>query len=253
MNYTVNTLAKLSSISIRTLRYYDEIGLLKPAFVGENGYRFYHEEQLLRLQQILFFKELGFELKQIQDILGRTDFDQLHALRSHAQEVQHRMKRLKVLAKTIDKTIIHLEGKRALTEKEMYYGLHNEKQKRYEKYILDRYGDNAKKLMAESKKNTANWTEEEWDKYKSEGSEINSQLIVAIKKGLKADSLEVQNLVARHYGLIIRMYHPTKEVYVGLGKFYCTHPEFRAFFNNFHQGLAEFLAESMKIYADKNL
>lgn len=88
MDYTVQELAKLSGVSIRTLRYYDEIGLLKPAFIGDNKYRYYQKKQLLLLQQILFFKELGFELKQIQKIVGRADFDTLNALRIHAQKVQ---------------------------------------------------------------------------------------------------------------------------------------------------------------------
>ena len=88
MAYTVTKLAKISGVSVRTLHWYDEVGLLKPAYYGSNGYRYYEEEQLLILQQILFFRELGFELKQIQKILGRSDFDKIAALSSHRKVLQ---------------------------------------------------------------------------------------------------------------------------------------------------------------------
>jgi DNA-binding transcriptional MerR regulator len=93
MAYTVKKLAEISGVSIRTLHFYDEVGLLKPAYHGANGYRFYEEEQLLLLQQILFFRELGFELKQIQKVLGRKDFDKIGALCSHRQVLQKNLKR----------------------------------------------------------------------------------------------------------------------------------------------------------------
>src|SRR5579872_3387238 len=109
--YTVKKLAKLSGVSIRTLHFYDEVGLLKPACYGANGYRYYQEKQLLLLQQILFFRELGFELKQIQEILGQSDFNKLETLRSHKKVLRKNIARMTELMKTIDKTINHLEGK----------------------------------------------------------------------------------------------------------------------------------------------
>src|SRR5437899_9718909 len=83
MAYTVKQLAAISGVSVRTLHFYDETGLLKPAYHGANGYRYYEEEQLLMLQQILFFRELGFELKRIGKIIGSNNFDKIVALRSH--------------------------------------------------------------------------------------------------------------------------------------------------------------------------
>src|ERR1700730_18418323 len=116
MAYTVNKLAQMSEVSIRTLRFYDQIGLLKPAYHGSNGYRYYEEEQLLMLQQILFFKELGFELKQIQKILKRSDFDKIVALSSHRQILQKNLARTRKLIKTIDETIEHLKGTKKMKE-----------------------------------------------------------------------------------------------------------------------------------------
>ncbi len=93
MAYTVKQVAAMSGVSVRTLHFYDETGLLKPAYHGANGYRFYEEPQLLTLQQILFYRELGFELKQIKQILGRADFENVAALQSHRQVLKRTLAR----------------------------------------------------------------------------------------------------------------------------------------------------------------
>src|ERR1700722_3693019 len=164
MGYTVTKLAKLSGVSVRTLHWYDEIGLLKPAYYGANGYRHYEEKQLLTLQQILFFRELGFELKQIQKILGRSDFDTIVTLRSHRGVLQKNLERTQKLIKTIDKTIKHLEGNRKMKEQELFDGFDKKKQKEYEKQLLDRYGDKVKPQFAECERNVKDWTKADWAK-----------------------------------------------------------------------------------------
>src|SRR6185503_13195019 len=141
MAYTVKQVAAMSGVSVRTLHFYDETGLLKPARVEANGYRYYEEPQLLMLQQILFYRELGFELKQIQRVLGRTDFDKIAALRSHRQVLQKDLARKRKLIRTIDKTIEHLKGKKKMKDQEMYWGFSQEKQAEHEKYLIDRFGE----------------------------------------------------------------------------------------------------------------
>src|ERR1051325_819233 len=122
MSYTVKKVARISGVSVRTLHFYDETGLLKPAYLGANGYRIYEEPQLLTLQQILFYRELGFELKQIQPILGRADFEKVAALQSHRNVLQKNLARTGHLLETIDKTIQHLKGKRKMKSQEMFAG-----------------------------------------------------------------------------------------------------------------------------------
>src|SRR3954469_1449830 len=100
MAFTVKQLASMSGVSVRTLHFYDETGLLKPAYVGANGYRFYEEPQLLTLQQILFYRELGFELKQIRQILGRADFEKIAALQAHRKVLQKNLGRMRQLIET---------------------------------------------------------------------------------------------------------------------------------------------------------
>ena len=122
MAYTVKQVAAMSGVSVRTLHFYDETGLLKPAYYGANGYRFYEEPQLLTLQQILFYRELGFELKQIKRILGRADFEKVAALQSHREVLQENLARTKTLIETIDKTIEHLKGTKQMKSEEMFLG-----------------------------------------------------------------------------------------------------------------------------------
>jgi DNA-binding transcriptional MerR regulator len=122
MAYTVKQVAAMSGVSVRTLHFYDETGLLEPAYHGANGYRFYEEPQLLTLQQILFYRELGFELKQIERILGRADFEKVAALQSHRKVLQEYVARTQTLIETIDKTIQHLKGIKKMKSEEMFLG-----------------------------------------------------------------------------------------------------------------------------------
>src|SRR5215510_8826136 len=110
MAYTVKQVAAMSGISVRALHFYHETGLLKPAYCGANGYRFYEEPQLLKLQQILFYRELGFELKRIKRILGQARFQKAAALRSHRKVLEQGATRTRTLIETIDKTLQHLKG-----------------------------------------------------------------------------------------------------------------------------------------------
>ena len=122
MAYTVRKVAAMSGVSVRTLHFYDETGLLKPAFVGANGYRFYEEAQLLRLQQILFYRELGFELKRIRRILGQRNFQVIAALRSHRKTLEKNIARTSQLLETIDKTVQHLKGDAKMKSEELFVG-----------------------------------------------------------------------------------------------------------------------------------
>src|ERR1700753_4176263 len=115
MAYTVKQLAKMSNVSVRTLHWYDEIGLLKPAYRGANGYRYYEEAQCLKLQQILFFRELAFPLNDIQNLLVRDEFDHIKALEAHRQVLEQDISRKRQLLATIDKTIAHLRGKHKMS------------------------------------------------------------------------------------------------------------------------------------------
>lgn len=251
MDYTVKQLAELSGVSVRTLHFYDEIGLLKPAYIAENNYRYYQKEQLLLLQQIIFFKELGFELKQIKELLESGDFNILQALQSHKKVIHHRIQRLQTLAKTVEKTIDHLEGTQPMTDKEFYDGYREEKQQDYEKWLIKNYGLKAKKFIAQSHENVKDWQQKEWDAFTKQWDELNREFVDAMKAKLPTDSPEVQTLVKKHYEMINKIYHPTKEVYQGLADLYVHQPGFKNYYDKQHPGLAEFIAQGMKLFAEQ--
>lgn len=152
MSYTVKELAKISGVSVRTLHWYDEIGLLKPAYHGANRFRYYEEEQLLLLQQILFFRELGFKLDDIQKVLESDDFDKVRALQTHRQNLEKNLDHTKGLIETIDKTIDHVRGKQKMKDKDLYNGFDAAKKKKLEKYILKYQGTVAEDTVLESVK-----------------------------------------------------------------------------------------------------
>lgn len=253
MAYTVQQLAKLAKTSVRTLHWYDKIGLLQPAYVGENGYRYYEEEQMLMLQQILFFKELGFALDDVQKLLSQNDFDKVKALKVHQQILQDEIVRKKNLIATIKKTILHLQGEQTMSNEDLYYGFDSSRQKEYEKYLVKYHGMEAEKLLQESKKRTAKWDKDEWDDVKNEGDQIHKALAKAIESGLSPESKDVQKIIERHYHLQGRFYDLTKEVYIGLTQLYSEHPDFKKFFDVYHPKMVEYISEAIKFYADKNL
>src|SRR5258708_33321133 len=164
MAYTVKQLAAMSGISVRTLHFYDETGLLKPAYHGANGYRFYEEAQLLTLQQILFYRELGFELKQIKKILSRPDFDKVAALESHRKVLRKNLAQTRKLIVTIDKTIEHLKGTKKMKSQELFVGFDPKQQAKHEQYLIDRYGEGMKEGITKSKQKRKNWTKAESQK-----------------------------------------------------------------------------------------
>jgi DNA-binding transcriptional MerR regulator len=122
MAYTVKQLALISGVTVRTLHFYDEMALLKPAYTRANGYRIYEEPQLLMLQQILFYRELGFELKHIHEILSQRKFEKLAALKSHRQVLEKNVTRTRTLIETIDNTICHLKGTKKMKSDELFKG-----------------------------------------------------------------------------------------------------------------------------------
>jgi len=257
MAYTVKKLSELSGVTIRTLHFYEEIGLLKPAYHGSNGYRYYEEKELLQLQQILFFKELGFSLKQIQKVLGRDDFDQLSALYTHRKSLNREWEKIGLLLKTIDKTIKHLKGKKKMKDKEIFDGFNItlvKKAKGGESYFA------AEEIVGKSVKNpTKNVQDVEkrgkefYENLTKTAHAIFKDLVHCIEKGLDPASDEVQRIIQKHHTLTEQTHAATQEVYTALAQMYQEHPEFRKQLDPFHPELATFMAKAMRVFADRKL
>ena len=149
-HFTVKQLAELSGVSVRTLHHYDEIGLLAPAFVGDNGYRYYGEEELLRLQQILLHRELGFSLCEIAALLADPNFNRIAALEAHRVRVEAEAERYRRLVRTIDRTIASLNGDRVMRNVDLYQGFSPGKQAEYEEWLVDSYGGDMRERIVAS-------------------------------------------------------------------------------------------------------
>lgn len=248
MAYTVNKLAKLSGVSARTLHFYDEIGLLKPAYVGENHYRYYEDEQLLMLQQILFYRELGVPLSEIQTIISSDDFDKIEALLSHKNLLVNGLERTAQLIETIDKTISHLRGKAKMKSEELYYGFDSALQKEHEKQLVET-GILTQEFIDECNKKIADWTPEEKNDFIHDIERIMTALVDALIQGLKPESHAVQILMSEHYEWIKRTWIPTQKSYLELITLYQS-PDFRGFYDQRHPELLDFMVKSMKHFAD---
>ncbi len=252
MAYTVKKLSELSGVTIRTLHFYEELGILKPAYHGSNGYRYYEEKELLQLQQILFFKELGFTLKKIQKVLGRSDFDQLAALHSHRKSISMEWEKLGQLIKTIDRTINHLQGKKKMKDKEIFDGFTVgivKRAKEGESYFV------AEALVLASIKNLNDGKREQsyYDDLIKKAHVIFNDLVGCIENENDPASDKVQRIVKKHHAFTEEHHNATKQVYKALAQLYREHPEYRKQLDPFHPELAEFMAKAMEVYADHSL
>jgi DNA-binding transcriptional MerR regulator len=252
MAYTVKKLATMSGVSVRTLHFYDEAGLLKPARVGANGYRFYEEAQLLTLQQILFYRELGFELKQIKRIIGRSDFDKVAALESHRTVLLKNLDRTRSLIVTIDKTIEHLKGTKKMKSKELFAGFSPEQQERQEQYLIDRFGDGARQGIAQAKENVKDWTKADWEKSGAAFNAICQDMVALMNRKLSSEAPEVQETIRRHYEWLKRFWTLTRESYAGHSQT-IVDSDLRKPYEAHHPQLPDFMAAAMKVFAEKQL
>ncbi len=256
MAYTVKKLSELSGVTVRALHFYEEAGLLKPSFYGSNGYRYYEEKELLRLQQILFFKQLGLTLNQIRKVLGKSDFDQITALYSHRRALSCEWEKIGRLLKTIDKTIKHLKGKKKMKDKEMFDGFNIALVKAKEGQVYSA----AEKIVVESVKNpTKNGEDVEkrgkayYDNITKTAHALFKELVGCIEKGLEPKADIVQKIIEKHHVFAEQIHSATKEVYKAMALVYEEHPEFRKQLDPFHPKLAKFMAEAMRIFADQKL
>jgi DNA-binding transcriptional MerR regulator len=250
-SYTVSRLAKMAGVSVRTLHHYDEIGLLVPAQRSPAGYRLYREADLLRLQQVLFFRELDFPLDDIRRILDDPGFDYLAALEKHRRLLHGRAARIGRLLNTIDRTIARLtenDMDDKVTDKELYAGFTKEQRQRYEREVREQYDPD---LVAESNRRVRNMTKTQWQALQVEGEEVH--LVLAGLMDRPVNDPEVQAAIARHYAMMNQFYPVSAEIYRGLGQLYITNDEFRAFYDNIRPGLADFMQPAMAYYADHTL
>jgi DNA-binding transcriptional MerR regulator len=242
--YTVKQLSRLAGVSVRTLHYYDEIGLLKPAVMGRNRYRYYSDADLLRLQQILFYREMDLELIKIREMMDRPGFNQTDALRSHRRALQAKIDRLNTLIRTVDATLLHLTGEKKMSQNQIFEGFTPEEEKKYNEEAVNRWGDTAK----ESIKLWNDYSEQQKKEIMAQGKEIYQQIVA--KMSLGPGSPEIQAALARWHAHLRYFYKPTPQMLRGLGDMYAADPAFRANIAAMHPDLPDFLKQAINIYVD---
>lgn len=252
MEYTVQKLGKMAGISTRTLRYYDEIGILKPARINSSGYRIYGEAEVDRLQQIMFYKELGVSLDSIKDIINSPDFDGAAALREHRKKLLEKKEQLDLLIANVDKTIALKEGRIKMNDKEKFEGFKqrilDENEKKYGKEIREKYGG---EVVDASNNMIKNMTKEQYDQWQKLGVLVNETLKEAFVTGDPAGELAQKAADLHRQWLSYTWNHYTKEAHAGLAQMYVDDERFKAYYDKEQPGIAAFLRDAILIYTGK--
>jgi DNA-binding transcriptional MerR regulator len=244
--YTVKKLAELAGISVRTLHYYDGLGLLKPEFRSANGYRHYGEDAIVRLQQIMFFRELDFSLKDIKTIMSRPDFNVLEALEQHRLLLQKRAARIKELLATVDWTVKKLKGEKTMSIKDYYKGFSDEQIEKYRAEVTKRWGGDT---LRESEARVIRLGKEKFAALQEKGGKIFQTIADNMDQG--PGSPAVQEQVVKWRRWLEYFHHYSDEAALGLGRAYSQHPDFAAFYNKIKPGLAEFFTKAIEYYAER--
>jgi len=243
--FTVKQLSKMAGVTPRTLHHYDDIGLLKPSRVGDNGYRYYGEEAVLKLQQILFYRELEFPLEEIRRIMGRRDFDVLGALQSHKDALQNQAARLNRLLVTVDNTIQHLKGEKLMSQKGLFEGFSEEEQEKLAQEAEQMYDP---ETVRESNRKWKSYSAAEKEAILAEGKSIYLDLAGAMSKG--AASAQVQAVITRWHKHMQYFWSPNDEQLLGLADLYNNDPRFRENYEKVAPNLSEFMREAVTVYVE---
>ncbi len=245
MLYTVKQLSNLAGVSVRTLHYYDEIGLLKPSSIGENGYRYYGDKEILCLQQILFYRELDLSLADIKMILESPDFDVLEALQAHKSALGQRVERLNRLIITVENTINHLKGIKEMSKKQLFAAFTEEVERKYTAEAEQIYDPEIVKV---SQKKWKSYTNEDKQRIAAEGNEAYEALVAAIPAG--ASSPQAQDGVELWRKHMDYFWTPNLDQLLGLAEMYNTDERFKANFDKIDPRLAAFMLEAVGVYVN---
>jgi DNA-binding transcriptional MerR regulator len=249
MEYTVHKLSKLAGISERTLRYYDEINLLKPARISSSGYRIYGRSEVDRLQQILFYRELGVSLDNIKEIMGSSSFHGPTALKAHHEKLLEKREQLNQLIANVEKTIAMTEGRIIMSDKEKFEGfkknLVNENEQKYGEEVRKKYGNNA---VDKSNQKLMNMSQDEYKEATDLAESILENLKLAMATGDPSGDLaqEVADMHKRWICLYWADY--SKEAHAVLAQMYVDDERFTAYYDKEQPGAAKFLRDAILVY-----
>jgi DNA-binding transcriptional MerR regulator len=250
MSLTVSQVARLAGVSVRTLHHYDELGLLRPSGRSEAGYRLYEQADLQRLQQVLFFKELGFPLEEILRLVSDRAFDLRAALRMQRQLLTERATRVQALIQAVDAALESLERGTVMTKEEMFEVFGDFDPTKYEAEAKERWGQT--EAYRESARRTARYAKKDWEKIKAEGDQIQRELAAQLEAGGAPTDLEAMALAEQHRSYIERWFYPcSPEMHRGLGELYVSDSRFTENIDRVSPGLAQFMRDAFRANAER--
>ena len=244
--YSVRQLAGLAGVSVRTLHYYDQIGLLKPSSYGENGYRYYDESSAILLQQVLFFRELGFALDEIRAIVGQPGFNVRRALEEHRVLLSKRADRIAGVLQTVDKTIKMIEGEIDMDIKEYYEGFSDAQIEECRSEVRQRWGADT---LRDSEARVMQMGKDGFAAQQAKGNAIFRAMAGLMPKD--PASPDVQEQVGRWREWLECFSSYTDDAVLGLGRVYSEDARFAAFFEKYHPDLPAFFTRAVEHYCSK--
>lgn len=248
MEYTIKKFAKLASLTTRTLRYYDEQGLLSPSRSSVNGYRLYGKAEVDKLQHILFYRELGMPLTDIKKILSKEEFDSAATLESHLESLISKRAQLDALIATVEKTILTKKGKSTMTDQEKFQGFEKmiaDNESKYGKEIRQKYGEST---VDRSNAKLKGMTPEQYTTVENLTAELNTALKLAFEQGDPASEAAQKACELHKKWLCCFWDSYSREAHIGLAQMYVDDPRFTAHYDKIAPGCAIFLRDSLVIY-----
>lgn len=253
MEYTILKLSRMAGISTRTLRYYDEIGILKPARINSSGYRIYGEPEVNKLQQILFYRELGVTLESIKLIINSPSYSACQSLKEHHEKLLEKRKQLDILIANVEKTIAASEGRIEMTDQEKFEGFKqnmiDENEKKYGKEARAKYGNDE---VDRSNKKLKAMTKEQYEQVEKLSAEIMETLSAAFKTGDPAGELAQKAADLHRQWLCFFWSSYSREAHAGLAQMYVDDERFTAYYDKEQPGTAAFLRDAILIYTKMN-
>jgi len=242
----------LAGVSTRTLRYYDEIGILKPARISSSGYRIYGQKEVDLLQQVMFYRELGVSLPDIREILTSPDFDKVKALKEHKNRLLEQRNRLDMLIRNVEKTIAYTEGRIKMTDKEKFEGFKQkiieENEKKYGEEARQKYGDDD---VDKSNAILKNMTQGQYEELQRTEEKCRKTLLEAFKTGDPAGPLAQEAADLHRKWITFFWGDYNKEAHAGVAQLYVDDERFTKYYDKDQPGLARFLRDAILIYTGK--
>lgn len=249
MEYTISQLAKMAGVTTRTLRYYDQCGLLRPKTVASNGYRMYGQAEIDRLQQIMFFRELGVELSEIERVLADENFDELTALQNHLITLKEKRDRLDVLINNVQKSISVMKGAATMSNEEKFEGfkekLISDNEQKYGEEIRKKYGND---IIDNTNTKLKNMSKEQYSKLETLTEEFHNTLKQACAQGDPGSKLAQRACELHKQWLCFYWQNYSKEAHIGVTQLYVDDPRFTTYYDNLMPGCASFLRDAVRIF-----